>query len=165
MITTIFCGDAEGNGAEPVFCEGKVRRLEGILSAYLEKYQVMPEAAKECEVSLTFVSEQQMGDMNLEYREIAGPTDVLSFPMWENEEGNFEPPDDWETVTLGDIIVCPEIVRKNAAENNKSEESETLLVVCHGFLHLIGFDHAEEEERDEMWQAQEELVAQFEALE
>ena len=48
-----------------------------------------------------------------------------------------------------------------AAENGKSVESETVLVICHGFLHLIGFDHAEEEERLDMWARQERMVKKF----
>ena len=75
-----------------------------------------------------------MAEINKEYRETEGPTDVLSFAMWENEEGAFEPPADWESLPLGDIVVCPEAVAKNAAENGKSVESETVLVICHGFL-------------------------------
>lgn len=162
MITTIYCGEAAMGEAAPACNEERVKKLEKIFSKYLEEHKTLPETAKECEISLTFVHTEQMAQMNEEYREVSGPTDVLSFPMWENDDGAFEPPTDWETLTLGDIIVCPEIVARNAEENGKSAESETALVVCHGFLHLIGFDHAEEEERDRMWAAQEALVREYE---
>ena len=161
MKTTIHCGEIFNETNSSMCCGERIKKLEKILSAYLAETNLLPEASADCEISLTFAGADQIAEMNEEYREVAGPTDVLSFPMWENEEGGFEPPDDWECLTLGDIIVCPEIVAKNAEENGKSAESETVLVICHGFLHLVGFDHADDAERERMWQAQEALVARF----
>ncbi len=161
METTIHCGEIFNETNSTMCCGERIKKLEKILSAYLEETKILPAAAAECEISLTFAGEDQIAEMNEEYREVSGPTDVLSFPMWENGEGGFEPPEDWERLTLGDIIVCPAIVAKNAEENGRSAESETILVICHGFLHLIGFDHADEAERERMWQVQDSLVAKF----
>ena len=160
MKTTIHCGDLRG-GAENLWNAGMAERIEKVISDYIEAEKPLPEAAQECEISLTCAGEAQMAEINKEYRETEGPTDVLSFAMWENEEGAFEPPADWDSLPLGDIVVCPEAVAKNAAENGKSVESETVLVICHGFLHLIGFDHAEEDERADMWARQERMVKEF----
>ena len=62
---------------------------------------------------------------------------------------------------LGDVIVCPEVAGANAEENGSSAEKEIALLICHGFLHLLGFDHAEDEERDVMWKAQTLLLENF----
>lgn len=161
MKTTIFCGEIFNESNHEMCCGERVKKLEKILSDYMEENNTLPPAALECEISLTFADAEQMAAINWEYRDTDGPTDVLSFPMWENEDGKFEPAEDWETLTLGDIIVCPEIVAKNAADNGKTPESETILVICHGFLHLIGFDHAGDEDKESMWQIQDMLVKRF----
>ncbi len=160
MKTTIHCGDLRSE-AESIWNAGMAERIEKVISDYIEAEKPLPEAVQECEISLTFAGTQQMAEINKEYREAEGPTDVLSFAMWESDEGAFDPPSDWDNLPLGDIIVCPEVVAKNAEENGKSAESEMVLVICHGFLHLIGFDHAEEEERAAMWERQERMVKEF----
>ena len=160
MKTTIHCGELHGE-AESIWNAGTAERIEKVISDYIEAEKPLPAAAQECEISLTFADAERMAEINKEYRDAEGPTDVLSFAMWENEDGGFEPPSDWDKLPLGDIIVCPEAVAKNAEENGKSVESETVLVICHGFLHLIGFDHAGEEERADMWARQERMVKDF----
>ena len=160
MKTTIHSGDLQ-NAAEKVWNAGTAERIEKVISDYIEAEKPLPEAVQECEISLTFAGPQQMAEINKEYRDTEGPTDVLSFAMWENEEGVFEPPSDWDSLPLGDIVVCPEAVARNAEENGKSAESEMVLVICHGCLHLIGFDHAEEVERADMWARQERMVKEF----
>lgn len=160
MKTTIHCGDLQ-EAACNFWNAGTAERIEKVISDYIEAEKPLPEAVAECEISLTFAGTDRMAEINKKYRDAEGPTDVLSFAMWENDEGNFEPPSDWENLPLGDIVVCPEVVAKNAAENGKSVESETALVIFHGFLHLIGFDHAEEEEKLRMWEKQERMVKDF----
>ncbi|MEG1799913.1 MAG: rRNA maturation RNase YbeY, partial [Synergistaceae bacterium] len=71
------------------------------------------------------------------------------------------PPSDWETLPLGDIMVCPDVVAKNASENNRTEEEETVLVISHGLLHLIGRDHDTEEREATMWREQDALVEEY----
>ena len=164
MKASIYCGEISTQGENRACSQKLIDSIETVIGEFLTESGVLPEASKEAEISLTFVSPSEIAEMNDEYRDVAGPTDVLSFPMWENDEGGVEPPADWETLTLGDIIVCPEIVAKNAAENGKTTENETALVICHGFLHLIGYDHADEEEKNKMWLVQDELVKRAEAL-
>ncbi|MBQ9882587.1 MAG: rRNA maturation RNase YbeY [Synergistes sp.] len=161
MNTVIRCGTVSGKSTEDVFPEEKLKRLAEVFSAYLTAERLLPEAVSDCEVSLVFAEKDEIAGLNFEYRDTEGPTDVLSFPMWEDEEGRFSPPEDWESLMLGDVIVCPEVAGANAEENGSSAEKEIALLICHGFLHLLGFDHAEDEERDVMWKAQTLLLENF----
>ena len=89
------------------------------------------------ELSLSLVTPEEMTDLHVKYMGEEGPTDVLSFPMDE----------DW---LLGDVILCP----AEAARNNPDLPAELRLLVSHGVLHLLGYDHEEEEERRVMWAKQ-----------
>jgi probable rRNA maturation factor len=92
------------------------------------------EGRAEGELSLSFVTSEEMADLHTTYMGEEGPTDVLSFPM--DEEG-----------LLGDVVICP----AEAARNNPDVEAELRLLVAHGVLHLLGYDHEEEGERRVMW--------------
>lgn len=105
-------------------------------------------------VALSFVSDDEIRELNAKYRDVDEPTDVLSFPMWE-ENGSFCPPDDWEEIPLGDVVVSIDRVRSAALENGSTEEAELPLIAAHGILHLIGYDHDTDERREEMWAIQE----------
>ncbi len=96
------------------------------------------EGSGEIELSLSFVDEPEMADLHERYLGEAGPTDVLSFPL--GEDG-----------LLGDVVVCPAV----AAGNNPDRDAELRLLVVHGVLHLIGYDHEGDEERAVMWSKQE----------
>lgn len=161
MDVIIRCGALPGKSADSIFPENKLKLLGEIFSEYISTEHLLPEAVLHCEVSLVLAERDEMAGLNLEYRETEGPTDVLSFPMWEDEEGRFSPPDDWESLMLGDIVVCPEIAEANAKENGESADRELALIVCHGFLHLLGFDHAEDGDRESMWKAQGQLLDRF----
>lgn len=159
--TKISISDISGGACSGIIGCDDVEKFETIIGVYLDKAKILPEDVRCCEISLSLAAPAQIAEINAEYRDINEPTDVLSFPMWEGENGGFEPPDGWETLPLGDIIVCPEVVENNALENGRSAERETALVICHGFLHLIGFDHAEEEEKEIMWMTQDGLVSDY----
>jgi probable rRNA maturation factor len=90
------------------------------------------------ELSLSFVGLEEMSDLHQRYLGEPGPTDVLSFPL--GEDG-----------LLGDVVVCPAY----AAENASDLDAELRVLVVHGVLHLLGYDHEEEDERRVMWQKQE----------
>lgn len=138
-----------------------ISKLEEIYTAALKDEKSIPSLAADVEVSLTFLNPQKMAEINCEYRDVSEPTDVLSFPMWEDEDGCFVPPDDWEVIPLGDIMVCPDVVEKNAAENGRTFLEETVLVISHGLLHLMGRDHDTEERKNEMWAEQNMLVKMY----
>lgn len=140
----IFCKDAETVG-----------------QSKLDELALLPDAVAEASFALSFFSPEEMQKINKQYREVDAATDVLSFPMWEDETGHFVPPVDWKDLPLGDLIICPEIVAKNAKENGKSFEQELALVLFHGLLHLCGYDHDTEDRQAEMWQLQEEMVVKL----
>ncbi len=91
------------------------------------------------ELSLSFVDEAEIADLHQRYMGEEGPTDVLSFPL--DEDG-----------LLGDVVVCPAVA---ARANPDAPEAELRLLVVHGVLHLLGYDHEEDGERAEMWARQE----------
>lgn len=123
------------------------------LSAMLD--EVWPDWRERSSVSVSVatVGEDEMKNLNSSYRNCDAPTDVLSFPNWE-EDGRFSPPD-WSDVPLGDVVVCPSVVERNAREHGVSFDSEMALMVFHSVLHLVGYDHDREDREREMWSIQE----------
>jgi probable rRNA maturation factor len=96
------------------------------------------------ELSVSFVDEAEMAGLHVRYMHEEGPTDVLSFPLDEV--------DDRGVRLLGDVIVAPSV----AARNNPNDPAgEIRLLVVHGILHVLGYDHEEDAERTEMWARQE----------
>jgi probable rRNA maturation factor len=100
-----------------------------------------------------------MTELHIKWMDEPGPTDVLSFPMDELRPGSDENPA-IEGV-LGDIVVCPQVAGKQALAAGHETINEILLLVTHGMLHLVGFDHAEPEEEAEMFSLQKQLLADF----
>lgn len=94
------------------------------------------------ELTLTFVDEDTIAALNAEHMDETGPTDVLSFPLWDPDETL---PSGMPAM-LGDIVVCPSVARRYAAGSGRSVEHELALLVVHGALHILGHDHAEAEE-------------------
>ncbi len=111
------------------------------------------------ELGITFVDEEPMTELHIRWMDEPGPTDVLSFPMDELRPGS-----DLRAPTqgiLGDIVVCPQVAKSQAETAGHPAINEILLLVTHGMLHLVGFDHAEPEEEKEMFDLQKKLLAQF----
>ena len=112
--------------------------------------------ARDCEVSVTFTDNEGIRELNREYREKDAATDVLSFPMLELIPG--EPfsagPEDLDPETgrvyLGDIVISLERAAEQAEEYGYSLERETAFLAIHSLLHLLGYDHMNEEERKVM---------------
>ena len=122
----------------------------------------------EAEVNVLFTDNEGIHEMNREYREIDRPTDVLSFPMVEYEiPGNFDALEEMvdcfhpETgeLLLGDIVLSYDKIREQAAEYGHSELRELCFLVAHSMLHLFGYDHMEEEEREQMEQMQRDILS------
>ncbi len=96
------------------------------------------EGAGPVELSVSLVTVEEMADLHGRYLDEHRPTDVLSFTM--NEDG-----------LLGDVVICPTV----AARQSPDVEAELRLLLVHGILHLLGYDHEEEDERRAMWARQE----------
>jgi len=94
------------------------------------------------ELSVSFVSEEEIAELHVRYMGEEGPTDVLSFPLGDDAGG---------IAVLGDVVIAPAV----AARNNPEVEGELRLLLVHGILHLLGYDHEEDEERAVMWELQE----------
>ncbi|QCR19450.1 rRNA maturation RNase YbeY [Agrococcus sp. SGAir0287] len=132
-------------------------RLSRLVSFDLEALFVHSEA----EVSIVLVDVAAMEQLHVQWMDEPGPTDVLSFPMDELRPGTADRPT--PAGLLGDIVLCPQVAEAQAAEAGHSLMAELELLTTHGMLHLLGFDHAEPAERDEMFALQDELLQRFRA--
>jgi len=92
-----------------------------------------------------------------------GPTDVLAFPMDALQTPRDDDDDDLPPTLLGDVVLCPEVARRQAREAGHSMEDELHLLCTHGVLHLLGYDHHEPEEEREMFGLQAALLASWQA--
>ena len=96
----------------------------------------------EVEMTVRIVDEAESHELNLNYRGKDRPTNVLSFP--------FECPDEVELPLLGDLVICRQVVEREAQEQDKSVMAHWAHMVVHGSLHLLGYDHIEDDEAEEM---------------
>lgn len=111
------------------------------------------------DVGIIFVDEAPMEDLHIKWMDEPGPTDVLSFPMDELRPGSEEVPS--PEGVLGDIVVCPQVAARQAKVAGHDPINEILLLVTHGMLHLVGFDHATPSEEQEMFSLQRSLLEKF----
>lgn len=124
------------------------------------------------EVSLIFVDNENIRDINEEMRGIDAATDVLSFPMLNYDEKKvfkdcylnyeFSPIDlDEGNLVLGDIVLSLERAQEQSVEFNHSFEREVCYLIIHSILHLLGYDHMEEEDKIIMRKREEEILSKF----
>jgi len=138
-----------------------VRRTQQLAAFVLDRMRVHPQA----ELCITAVDEDTIAELNLKWMEKDGPTDVLAFPMDELRPGkvNEEP----EEGVLGDLVLCPAVAVRQAEEAVASGQAgytataELDMLTVHGILHLLGYDHAEPEEHQEMFGLQARLLAEW----
>jgi probable rRNA maturation factor len=127
----------------------------------------------DAELSILFVDEQAMADLNKRFLGKEGPTDVLAFPIDEEPvEGGRSPdsggtgpgftsePTDLPTL-LGDVVICPAVAHRNAPEHAGTYDDELALLVVHGVLHLLGMDHEVDDEAEVMEKRERQLLAKF----
>jgi probable rRNA maturation factor len=139
----------------------------------LDDERVNERYGDDVEMSLLFVDTQTIAELNERFLGVSGPTDVLSFPMDEElpptgrqpDEGGRGPgaPTDGgdPPVLLGDVVVCPAVARRQAAERSVPADEELALLVVHGVLHLLDYDHAEPDETLVMRRREQELLTRF----
>lgn len=111
------------------------------------------------ELNILFIDPEPMADLHVRWLDLEGPTDVMSFPMDELRPGTPDRPT--AEGTLGDICICPQVAEQQATEAGHSSVEEMLMLATHGMLHLLGYDHAEPDEREEMFGLQRKLLLTF----
>lgn len=116
------------------------------------------EETGESEVSVTFVTNEQIQEINREYRGKDTPTDVISFAMEEAGEEEVVITGADDTRVLGDIIISLERAKEQAADYGHSYKRELGFLAVHGFLHLLGYDHTNEADEKKMFSRQEEIL-------
>ena len=119
----------------------------------LDKMGIHPDS----DLGITLVDEDEITKLHIQWMNLPGPTDVLSFPM--DELKPFSASDG--PGIIGDIVICPQFAAKQAV--NHSTEDEISLLTVHGVLHLLGFDHVEEEEHKVMFGLQDKTLAEWRA--
>lgn len=132
---------------------------------------------EDAEMSVIFVDEQAMTDLNERFLGGSGPTDVLAFPMDDDVAPGGRQPDqggrgpgspsdaDDPPTVVGDVVVCPRVAGRQATEHGTTFSDEIALLVVHGVLHLLNYDHAEDRESEAMRTRERELLARFREIE
>lgn len=114
---------------------------------------VMHAEGERGELTLTFVDPDEIAELNREHMGVDGPTDVLSFPLDALDE-----PIGGEPVLLGDVVVCPAVAKAAAPDHAGTLDDELALLVVHGCLHVVGYDHADPDETAVMRAREMELL-------
>jgi len=118
--------------------------LDEVALADLARLTLAGEGLEDVELSVSFVDDAEIEDLHVRYMDEPGPTDVLSFPLDDVDEDG--------TRLLGDVVIAPSV----AARNNPADPgAELRLLLVHGILHLLGYDHEDDAEKAEMWARQE----------
>ncbi|MGO1622700.1 rRNA maturation RNase YbeY [Flaviflexus sp.] len=143
---------ADESGYEPVL-DGE--EISGLARYVLDEMRIHPAS----DLTVMLVDEATMSDLHVKWMDEEGPTDVLSFPMDEVRPA----PAGHEPVEglLGDVVVCPTVAAEQAQVAGHATIEEVLLLVTHGILHVLGYDHATPEEEREMFGLQRKLLLNF----
>ena len=130
--------------------------ISQVLEEYLSALYPASKLYESAEISLSFVSPEEIRELNRDYRDTDEATDVLSFPLLGEE--TVEVPE-LPVLALGDIVICTE---ETARLHPELEIFDALcLMTAHSFLHLLGYDHDTEEAQNDMWALQEEIAAKI----
>lgn len=160
MTVEVFAADEQHD--QPVDTLRLVRLAEAVLA---------DEGVRgDAELSVLFVDEGAIAELNKKFLGKDGPTDVLAFPIDEEPAESGRSPDSGGSgpgftgeveeapTLLGDVVVCPAVARRNAPEHAGSYDDEMALLVVHGVLHLLGMDHLDDDEAEEMEARERELL-------
>ena len=139
---------------EQVVSEELLALMEESARLCLEK-EGIPE--ENCEFSVSFVDREEIKELNSTYRGVDKVTDVLSFPQFEDFN---ELPED-QIICLWDIVICENRAKEQAEEFGHSYEREIIYLFTHSVLHLLGYDHMDEEEKAEMREREEEVMTEL----
>lgn len=137
-------------------------KIEDLIRKLLNHAAKEESLTGEVEVSITFMTDQDIQQVNAEYRGKDVPTDVISFALEEITEGEVAiVAQEGMPVVLGDIIISVETAKRQAEEYGHDYNREVGFLALHGFLHLLGYDHLTEEEELEMFGRQKEILSSF----
>lgn len=135
-------------------------RLSKLARHVLDQMGVAPLA----ELSVMLVDVRAMERLHVQYMGEDGPTDVLAFPQDDlSAAGAREDPRDEPEALLGDVVLCPQVAEKQAAQAGHRTEDELHLLCTHGILHLLGYDHGDPAQEREMFAVQARLLASWRA--
>jgi probable rRNA maturation factor len=163
-----------------VFASDEQSSIEVDLTRWLRLARLVlaeERAPADAEVSLIFVDEEAIADLNGRFLGGDGPTDVLSFPIDEDQLPSGRHPDTGgrgpgsatepadPPIVLGDVVVCPTVAERQAPAHAGTLDDELALLVVHGVLHLLRYDHADEREAASMQRRERELLDRFRQLE
>ncbi|AHZ16662.1 rRNA maturation RNase YbeY [Bacillus velezensis] len=134
-----------------------LQEVEKLLQFAAEKEGVQDQA----EVSVTIVTNEEIREINRDYRGKDTPTDVISFALEEEGEDEVEIVGADMPLVLGDIIISADRTKEQAEEYGHSFMRELGFLAVHGFLHLLGYDHMTKEEEEEMFSKQKDLLDEY----
>jgi probable rRNA maturation factor len=134
-----------------------IRHLASLSRFVMDRMRVHPLA----ELCINAVDEETIAGLNEQWMDKEGPTDVLAFPMDELRPGLVN--EELEEGVLGDLVLCPAVAVRQGKDAGHGTLAEIELLTVHGILHLLGYDHAEPEEKAEMFGLQDRLLAEWRA--
>jgi probable rRNA maturation factor len=160
MVVDVYAADEQDERAVDL------DRWAGLARAVLEDRRVRGDV----EVSLLFVDEPSIAALNEQFLGRKGPTDVLAFPIEDEplpggrspDSGGSGPGTDAEVeplTLLGDVVICPAVAARNAADHGVGVDDELALLVVHGLLHLLGMDHETDRDAEAMERLERELLS------
>lgn len=131
----------------------------------LVRFALMQERRSDnTEVSVSFVDDETIADLNERYRGLARPTDVLSFECDGVDDAAPESIDEDMVFELGDIVIAPDVAERQTHEFATTLEEEVSLLLVHGVLHLCGYDHIEDDEAEIMEAREDEILAAWRSM-
>ena len=128
--------------------------VKEILDAVLEQTLTQEKCPYEAQVNLLITDDEGIREFNRQFRQVDSPTDVLSFPQYENLEEIMSEP----YLCLGDVIICPERAAEQAEEYGHSYEREMVYLMVHSIFHLLGYDHMNDDEKKVMREKEEAVM-------
>ncbi len=127
------------------------KKIDQILSTF---------SKSECELSITFVSDKEIQDLNKQWRDKDSPTDILSFVQSDNVEDFDFWPEMEENQILGDMVISISAIERNCENFNVSFDEEVERILIHGVLHLLGYDHKTNDKTEPMLILQEKILSE-----
>lgn len=149
-----FDQSTEGDDQEKVYGE----TMREALSVILKKEGIDDEGA---EVSVSFVTPEEIQTLNRDYRDVDRVTDVLSFPQFDSVDDMIDMQEETGVAELGDVVICMDRAKEQAEEFGHPLRREVIYLFVHSILHLLGYDHMEEEDKKEMRAREDEVMSEL----